>query len=106
MVRLSPDTSGIVTQYIFVLDGTEILFETGEEDSTFHIKFTDGCEISYEFGEEATFSMKFSDGSTIEHTDDGLTLDIQGGIDITAGDEINITTGADVNIKGSNINLN
>ena len=89
-------------------DGTKIIYENDESNHEFQIQFSDGCEINYSYGNGADFTLKFADGSTIEH--DGkrgdLDFNIKGEINIQAMGEINIQSSQDVNVKGTNIHLN
>ena len=77
-------------------DKTEMLYECGNNQFEFCLKFSDGCQISY--NNNAEFEIKFKDGATITHARGDLEIDVKG--------EINITASGDVNIKGANIHLN
>ena len=77
-------------------DKTEMLYECGGKQFEFCLKFSDGCQISY--NNNAEFEIKFKDGATITHARGDLEIDVKG--------EINITASGDVNIKGANIHLN
>ena len=84
------------------------------DESIYKVETADGFSMSYDKTSKE-FELKFFDGSTIKHTEDGdLEIDIKGNVfmnvskklEVEVKEDINAESSGDINMTGSNIRLN